>query len=40
MYEGREYFADKVFNKMKPKTLMIQVASHSLVSGYWIIWID
>jgi len=36
---GRKFYEEKVYNKMKPKTLFIQVASHPL-SDFYIIWID
>ena len=36
---GRKKYFDFVYNKMKPKWLFEQVASHSL-SSYWIVWID
>ena len=37
--DGRKFYQEKVFNKMKPNTLFIQVASHPL-ENYWIIFID
>ena len=37
--EGRKKYWDLVFNKMKPRWLFAQVASHPL-SKYWFIWID
>ena len=37
--EGRTKYYDLVFNKMKPKWLFAQVASHPL-ARYWFFWID
>jgi hypothetical protein len=37
--EGGKKFIDFVYNKMKPKWLFEQVASHALET-FWIVWID
>jgi hypothetical protein len=37
--EGRAKYFELVYNKMKPKWLYSEVASHPL-SNYWIVWID
>ena len=37
--EGRNKYKEHVYNKMKPKWLFSQVASHML-EHFWIIWID
>ena len=37
--EGRDRYFKDVYNKMKPKWLFQQVASHAL-STYWVVWID
>ena len=37
--EGWVKYKNFVYNKMKPKWLFAQVASHPF-SAYWVIWID
>ena len=37
--EGNKKFKDFVYNKMKPKWLFEQVATHALET-FWIVWID
>ena len=37
--EGQESYLKDVKNKMKPKWLTIQIATHSL-SAYWVMWFD
>lgn len=37
--KGRVFYEEKVFNKMKPNSLFISVASHPLKQWY-IIWVD
>ena len=37
--EGRKKYRAEVYNKMKPKWLFAQVASHPL-EYFWVIWID
>ena len=36
---GQKKYTELVYNKMKPKWLFAQVASHPL-ANYWFLWID